>query len=828
MADSAPENTARPGPTAIEVRGARVNNLRDIDLDIPLGRMVGVTGLSGSGKSSLAMGVLYAEGSRRYLDALSTFARRRIAQPTRPDVDRLGFLPPALALRQRPPVPGARSTVGTMSEVLAVLRLIFSRVGTHRCPNGHPVPPSYLQGVSPQRTCPVCGAVFEAPSAEDFSFNTLGACPRCHGLGEIREVDPDTLVPDQALSIDEGAVLPWHGLMLSNMPQVAHELGVRTDVPFRELTDHEREIVFHGPKVTKRIVIPLAHGDGVALNAAYTNVYDAVEQLARQSDDGAPSARADRFLIRAVCPDCHGTRLRPEALRTTVAGRDIADASALTLDGLDGWVPEVVRSVPDDTRAFAGRLGDELHRAVVPLLTLGLGYLGLDRAGATLSTGERQRIQLARTVLSRSTGLLLVFDEPTIGLHPANVHGLVEVMRRLVDNGNSLVVVDHDTQVLAAADQLIEMGPRAGEQGGRVVFQGTVDQARANPDSLIGPFLVPGRRHRMRDPRPVGERSLRIRVGDHFNLHDVTATIPLGVMTAVTGVSGAGKSALVLDSLVPALEAHADGRPLPAHVTELDTAGIRRVISVDATPIGHNARSTPATYSGVFDPIRALFAATDEARARGWRVGHFSYNTTAGRCPTCQGLGELSLDVQYLPDILMRCPDCDGGRYNPESLEVRWQGRTIADVLALQVDEAIGVFADEPAIARILQLLVDVGLGYLRLGEPTPTLSGGEAQRLRLATHLRRGQHHQLFVFDEPSIGLHPLDIQTLLGVFDRLMDAGATVLVVEHDTDMIGNADHIIDLGPGAGVQGGRIIATGTVDEIRHDPDSRIGPWLA
>ncbi|WP_075891881.1 excinuclease ABC subunit UvrA [Actinomyces provencensis] len=817
------------GPTAIEVRGARVNNLRDIDLDIPLGRFVGITGLSGSGKSSLAMGVLYAEGSRRYLDALSTFSRRRIAQPARPDVDRLGFLPPALALRQRPPLPGPRSTVGTMSEVLAVLRLVFSRLGMHRCPNGHPVPPSYLQGVSPQRTCPTCGAVFEAPSAEDFSFNTLGACPRCHGLGETREVDPSTLVPDEDLSIDEGAVLPWHGLMRSNMPQVAAELGVRTDIPYRELTAQERETVLHGPRVTRRIVIPLKNGSGVALNAAYTNAFEAVEQIAREGEDGAPSSRADRFLVRRTCPECHGTRLRPEALRTTVAGRNIAEACALTLEDLDTWVPTVVDSVPPVTREFARRLGTELARALAPLLTLGLGYLGLDRSGDTLSTGERQRIQLARTVLSRSTGLLLVLDEPTIGLHPANVHGLVDVMHHLVANGNSLVVVDHDTQVLAAADQLIEMGPRAGEQGGRVVAQGTVEELRHDPHSLIGPFLDPGRQRRVRDQRPVflGEGAIRVCVGDHFNLHGVTATFPVGAMTAVTGVSGAGKSALVLDSLVPALQAASEGRPLPDHVQELHDGGIRRVISVDATPIGRNARSTPATYSGVFDPIRRLFAATPTARERGWKAGHFSYNTTSGRCPTCQGLGELSLDVQYLPDIPMRCPDCGGGRYNPETLEVHWQGRSIADVLGLSVTEATEVFAGEPSIARVLQSLADVGLGYLRLGEPTPTLSGGEAQRLRLATHLRRGQRHQIFVFDEPSIGLHPLDIHTLLGVFDRLMDAGATLIVIEHDTDMIANADHVIDLGPGAGSEGGRIISTGTVEEVRADPASLIGPWL-
>ena len=830
MATSTPTPRHR-GPDAIEVRGARVNTLRDVDIDIPLGQFVGITGLSGSGKSSLAMGVLYAEGSRRYLDALSTFTRRRISQAARPDVDRVSFLPSALALRQRPPVPGPRSTVGTMSEVLAVLRLVYSRIGSHLCPNGHRLPPSYRQGIVATRTCPVCGVEFDAPSAEDFSFNTLGACPRCHGLGQVREIDPHGIVPDPTRTISEGAVAPWHGLMHSNMPLVAAELGVRTDVPFEDLTDEERETVLHGPEVTRRIVMPTRSGHVITLNAAYVNAYDSAEQIADEGTGGATSTRAQRFFVMRLCPACHGTRLAPSALRTTVDGRTIAEACDLTLGQLEAAVPGIEASVPPDTRDLAHRLCTELHRAIAPLMSLGLHYLALSRSGDTLSTGERQRIRLAHTVLSRSTGLLFVLDEPTIGMHPANVHGLIGAIGALVDNGNSLVVVDHDVQVLRAADQLVEMGPGAGDRGGRVIAQGSVAEIEATPGSLIAPFLREDHPGRVRAQREVhldeGDPALRVHAGDRFNLHDVTARFPLGVMTVVTGVSGAGKSALVLDSLVPALEARAEGRPLPAHVQDLDEGGIRRVVTVDATPIGRNARSTPATYSGVFDPIRRLFAATPEARERGWRTGHFSYNTAAGRCPTCQGLGELSLDLQYLPDVPMRCPDCDGKRYNPETLEVTWEGRTIADVLGLEVSRAAEVFAGEQAIARVLQSLVDVGLGYLRLGEPTPSLSGGEAQRLRLATELRRGQRHQLFVFDEPSIGLHPRDIHTLLGVFDRLLDAGATIVVIEHDTDMIANADHVIDIGPGAGDEGGHVIATGTVEEIRADADSVIGRWL-
>lgn len=826
------------GPTAIEVRGARVNNLRSVDVDIPLGELVGITGLSGSGKSSLALGTLYAEGSRRYLDALSTYTRRRISQAAKPDVDRITFLPSAVALRQRPPKPGPRSTVGTLSQCLNVLRLMFSRLGSHVCPGGHRLPPSLMASVQERRTCPECGVTFDQPSAESFAFTSLGACPTCHGLGEVRQVDADALVPDPSLTLDQGAVAPWRGPVRGAMPLVARELGVRTDVAWSKLSATERETVLHGPATRRRVIIGFKGDQEIPLNVTFENAFTTVEKLAsREDQDGqAGPSRFGRYFTRLTCPTCHGSRLAPQVLLSRLADRDIAQVASLPLSALGDFARRTQDWVPADMRDLATRLVAELHQALDPLLGLGLGYLSLERAGDTLSTGERQRIQLARTVLERATGMLFVLDEPSIGLHPSNVAGLVGVMGDLVEAGNTVVVVDHDVMVLRAADHLIEMGPGAGSLGGRVVAQGTLHQIEHDPHSLIAPYLDGSAPARVRPLRPLTPPAhegdpdswFGVEISDLFNLHDVTARFPTHAMTAVTGVSGAGKTAIVLDSLVPALTAGIAGHRLPAHVPEVHPGAIRRVVEVDATPIGQNARSTPATYSGLFNPIRALFAATPEALARGWKTGHFSYNTTAGRCPTCQGLGELSLDVQYLPDVPVRCPDCGGRRYSKETLEVTWQGRTIADVLALDIEEAREVFADQPQVRRILDSLHEVGLGYLTLGEPTPALSGGEAQRLRLASELRRGQSGTLFVFDEPSIGLHPRDVATLLGVLDRLVVAGASVLVIEHDLDMVANADWILDVGPGGGDQGGHIVAQGTPDQILHNPASVTGPWLA
>jgi excinuclease ABC subunit A len=807
---------------AILVRGARVHSLADVDVDIPLERFVAFTGVSGSGKTSLAMGVLYAEGSRRYLEGLSTYTRRRLQGAARPDVDVVERCPAALALGQRPPVPGPRSTVGTTSEAGAALRLMFSRLGTHRCPNGHAVPASPLQSVSPERVCPTCGVHYESPSAEHFSFNSLGACPRCDGLGEMREIDPSTIVPDPSLTLAGGAVAPWRGVMRSMMPQVVETLGVRTDVPWSDLDDEERGIVLHGPESKRQIYVQTAGGATVTLNATYVNAYAAVDQIAAEGT----GARAERFFHLSVCSACDGTRYAPATLASRLGDRSIAEVTELTLPELRVWAVALPSVLSDELRSVATRLVGEVVGAIDPLVDLGLAHLTLARPGATLSTGERQRLQLARTVHAHTTGLLYVLDEPTVGLHPDNVDALIRSFRRLVEDGNTVIVVDHDVAVLRAADHLVELGPGPGRDGGRIVTEGTPAAVASNPASRIGPFLIAPAPRRVRTQRAGGPGRLRLRVEGFLNLDDVTATFPIGALTAVAGASGAGKTALVLDSLVPALEA--DDAHRPPQVTELDRGGIREVVAVDATPIGRNARSTVATYGGVLDPLRRRFAAAPSATEAGLSAAAFSYNTPEGRCPTCRGTGELDLDLQYLPDLPMPCPDCGGHRYRPEVVSVTLDGRSVADVLALTVDDALDVFADEPALARPLAALSAVGLGYVTLGEATPGLSGGEAQRLRLATRMRSSVRDALFVFDEPTIGLHPLDVHGLLGVFDRLLDGGATVVVVEHDLDLLANADHVIELGPGAGPDGGRVIATGTPTEVAASPTSVIGRRLA
>ena len=821
---------AVPGtlPAVIAVRGARHNNLRDIDVDVPLWLMVAVVGVSGSGKTSLAMGTLYAEGLHRFLEGLSTYSRRRLTQAQRPDVDRIEHLPPALALRQRPPVPGPRSTVGTMSEVLNVLRLMMSRLGSHRCPNGHMVEPS-IATLSEEITCPVCGARFVHPSAESFAFNSFGACPACQGLGVRSEVDVSTLVPDPDKTIGQGAVLPWNSGGRRLSMYAAGELGVRLDVPYRELTDRERDIVLHGEPVKRQVTLSSGrNGRTVQLSVNYDNAVAAVERSLR-SDNERTRRLVQRFLITRVCSVCHGTRLRPEALASQLGGRNLAEISALTLDELRGFAVGLPAGLPAELSRMTTGLLAELSGRLTPLLDVGLGYLTLDRAGASLSTGERQRIELTSTVRASTTGMLYVLDEPSVGLHPSNVTGLLKTITALAGNGNSVVVVEHEREIIRSADWIIELGPEAGSKGGTVIAQGPPGQLETDPRSIIGPFLagaVAVTRDRQLPPETV--QQITIEVGDLYNLHDLTAAFPEGRLTALAGPSGAGKTALVLDSLIPAARALLSGSPLPAHVRRLDLGGIRQVVQVDASPIGQNARSTPATYSGAFDQIRRVFAESAYARRRRWKPGHFSFNTREGQCPTCRGLGHIDLDVQYLPDITVGCPTCHGARFNDATLAVQVDGLTIADVLALSVDDALERFAGQAPVAAALRPVSDVGLGYLRLGEPTPSLSGGESQRLRIASRLRASQRGALYVFDEPSTGLHPLDVATLAGVFDRLLAAGATIIVIDHDLDLLAAADHLIDMGPGGGPDGGHILAAGTPEDVARTPGSATGPWLA
>jgi excinuclease ABC subunit A len=813
-------------PQVIQVRGLRHNTLRDVDVDVPLWRMVAVVGVSGSGKTSLALGTLYAEGMHRFLEGLSTYSRRRLTQTQRPDVDRIEYLPAALALRQRPPIPGPRSTVGTMSEVLNVLRLVVSRLGSHRCPNGHMVAPSIAtQGL--EIVCPECGAHFEHPGAEAFSFNSYGACPACQGIGRRFEVDVDTLVADPGKTINEGAVLPWNVGSRRLFAYAAGELGVRLDVPYRELARRERQIVMHGEPAQRRVSFQTSTGRTVSLNVNYENAVTAAERAAR-GDNERSRRQAERYVVTRTCSVCHGTRLSPKALSSRLDGRTIADIAALDLDAISPFAAALPAKLPTELERLTTGLLGELTGALQPLIALGLGYLSLDREGASLSTGERQRIELTSTVRTNTTGMLYVLDEPSVGLHPSNVEGLRATIAALVANGNSVILVEHDLPLIRSADWIIELGPGAGEHGGKIIAEGPPGQVQSDRHSVIGPFL--SGRATVTRTRPAATESdgeIVITVAELYNLRDVTARFPVRRLSALAGPSGAGKTALILDSLVPAAWATLDGLPLPSHVHSLDLAGIRQVVGIDATPIGQNARSVPATYSGAWDHFRRLFADSPTARRRRWGPGHFSFNTKAGQCPTCRGLGSIDLDVQYLPDINVTCPACHGERFNEDTLTVQVDGLTAADVLALTLDEALERFGDQAPIERALQPVVDVGLGYLRLGEPTPALSGGEAQRLRIASRLRSSQRDVLYILDEPSTGLHPLDIRTLITVFDRLLTDGATIIVIDHDLDILAAADQLTDMGPGGGPNGGRILAHGTPAQVAANPESVTGPWL-
>lgn len=827
------------GPDRIEVRGARVHNLKNIDASIPLNRLVGIAGVSGSGKSSLALGVLYAEGSRRYLEALSTYTRRRLTQAGRASVDEVLHVPAALALHQRPSVPGVRSTFGTSTELLNSLRLLFSRAGSHVCPNGHRVPPTLNVAAERPITCPVCGVEFFGPGAEDLAFNSGGACPECDGTGIVRTVDLDSLVPDEGLAIDEGAVAPWSTLMWDLMKQVAREMGVRTDVPFNQLTPAERDIVFSGPAEKKHILYKAKKTDTFAeLDFTYYNAVYTVENALAKVKDEKGLGRVARFLKQGVCPECDGTRLSPEARLPQVAGIDLAEASAKTLDELVAWTDAVPEGLTPEMRPMAHNIVESFQHTARRLVDLGLGYLALDRAGSTLSTGERQRVQLARAVRNRTTGVLYVLDEPSIGLHPSNIDGLVEVMRDLLADGNSVVMVDHDTRILAAADWLVEMGPGAGADGGRIVAQGTLTEVEANPASLIGGFLSGAETVRVRERIPAADvfahGSIELATEALHTVKPLEVAVPRGRLTAVTGVSGSGKTTLVLESLIPSLVANASGAKLPAHVKRIEAAGIERANLIDATPIGSNVRSTVATYAGVHDELRRAFARTPDAKAAGLKAGDFSYNTGKLRCPECDGTGSISLDVQFLPDVDITCPVCGGSRYAPEASRIHRPaegcedpGSTLPQLMAMTVDEARTPASGLKKARARLDTLHELGLGYLTLGEATPALSGGEAQRLKLASEMGRAQDDAVFVFDEPTIGLHPLDVRTLLGVFERLVEQGATVVVIEHDLDVIANADYVVDLGPGGGASGGRIVAVGTPEQVADNPESVTGRYL-
>ena len=826
-------------PKNIIVRGARVHNLKNIDVNIPLGKLVAIAGVSGSGKSSLALGTLYAEGSRRYLEALSTYTRRRITQAGKADVEEIRHVPAALALHQRPGIPGVRSTFGTASELLNSLRLLFSRLGSHTCPNGHLCPPNMDVALMLPTKCPVCGEEFYGPGAEAMAFNSEGACPHCSGTGIVRTVDESSLVPDESLSIAEGAVAPWQTLMWSLMKDIAKEMGVRIDVPFRDLTPAEKDIVFHGPAEKKHIFYVNEKTNVAAeMDFTYYNAIYTVENALAKVKDEKGMKRVEKFLHEAACPECQGTRLSAKVRSTKLAGKNLAEATAMTLDELILWVKAVPDTLPQEMRPMAESISESFLDNARRLKELGLGYLSLDRASSTLSTGERQRVQLARAVRNETTGVLYVLDEPSIGLHPANIEGLLDVIDSLLCDGNTVVLVDHDVHVLQHADYLIELGPLAGSEGGNLLFTGDMQAAVKSKISKIAPFMRGGANCNLRQRASMDEMfafgTIHLETNSLHTVKPLQVDIPKGRLTVVTGVSGSGKTTMVLECLMPALMANAEGSKLPPQVRTINAEGVRRANLIDASPIGINIRSTVATYSGVLDELRKLYAATDIAKEKKWKAGAFSYNTGKLRCPTCDGTGQISLDVQFLPDVTITCPDCNGQRYSEAAKEVHWhvdgleRGYTLPEILSLTVKEALPLFANQKKIYGKLSTLDNLGLGYLTLGEDTPALSGGEAQRLKLASEMGRSQADSVFIFDEPTIGLHPLDVQVLLQVFDRLVAAGATVIVIEHDLDVIINADYMIDMGPEGGEKGGRIVACGTPEMAAESKDSITGKYIA
>lgn len=821
----------------ILIRGAKVHNLKNIDVDIPLGKIVGIAGVSGSGKSSLAMGVLYAEGSRRYLEALSTYTRRRMTQASKASVDEVLYVPAALALHQRPGIPGIRSTFGTGTELLNSLRLMYSRLSNHRCPNGHYLKPSLAVAAGKKLVCSECGVHFYAPSAEELAFNSQGACQKCGGTGIVHTVDMASLVPDDSLTIDDGAVAPWNSLMWSLMTDVCREMGVRTDVPFRDLTEQEKDIVYHGPAVKKHLFYKSKNTENAGeLDFTYFNAVYTVENALAKVKDEKGMKRVEKFLKEDICPECHGTRLSAAARAPKLRGISLDEVCNMTLSELVDWVRDVPTSLPDEMKPMAESICETFESMAKRLIDLGLGYLTLDRSAATLSTGERQRMQLARAVRNRTTGVLYVLDEPSIGLHPSNIVGLTGVMHDLVSDGNSVILVDHDTQILKEADWIVEMGPEAGANGGHVIAQGTIADVEANPASQIGPFISGKAETKLRSCAAKEEMfvngNIHLSTSQIHTVKPLEVDIPKGRLTVVTGVSGSGKTTLVLESLIPALDANISGHALPEHIRDVSAEGIRRIKLIDATPIGINVRSTVATYAGVHDELRKLYAKSEDAKNKGYKARDFSYNTGSLRCSGCDGTGVVSLDVQFLPDVNIQCPDCHGSRYSRIAYDVKLTNKagesvSLPELMDMDINTAVEFCKDMKTVSQKLNTLKQLGLGYLTLGEETPSLSGGEAQRLKLASEIGKIQSDSVFVFDEPSIGLHPLDVQVLLKVFQALLDNGATVIVIEHDLDVIRNADYVIDMGPGGGENGGKIIASGTPQEIKLNKKSITGIYL-
>ena len=837
MRMSNPVRTDQDQPGKIQVRGARVHNLKNIDVDVPLHGITAIAGVSGSGKSSLALGVLYAEGSRRYLESLSTYTRRRMTQASRADVDEVLYVPASLALHQRPGVPGIRSTFGTGTELLNSLRLMFSRLASHRCPNGHYVKPGFQVALMQELVCPECGEHFYGPGAEELAFNSQGASKCCGGTGTVRTLDRSTLVPDESLSIDEGAVAPWNSLMWSLMTDVCRAMGVRTDIPFRDLTDREKEIVYDGPMEKKHIFYRPKKADTATageMDFTYYSATATVLNALNKVKDEKGMKRVEKFLREEICPECHGTRLSEAARAPRLMGISLDRACEMTLKESMEWVVSVPDSLPEEMRPMARNICESYLETAARLMDLGLSYLTLDRASSTLSTGERQRMQLARAVRNRTTGVLYVLDEPSIGLHPANIVGLNGVMHDLVRDGNSVLLVDHDVQILKEADWLIEMGPEAGAKGGTVIAEGSVADIEHHPASVIGSYLSGVRAPKMEasGQELFANGRIRLETDRIHTVRPLSVEIPKGRLTAITGVSGSGKTTLVLESLVPALDSLCSGRKMPGHIRSIDAEGIRHIKLIDATPIGINVRSTVATYANVHDELRKFYARTKAARQYGYKAGDFSYNTGSLRCPVCDGTGQISLDVQFLPDVDIPCPDCRGSRYARDAKKIRYRNRageekSLPELMDMDVNTALEFCRDMSAVRQRLETLRELGLGYLTLGEETPGLSGGEAQRLKLASEMGKLQEDSVFVFDEPTIGLHPKDVETLLRVFRTLIGHGATVIVIEHDLDVIRSADYVIDMGPEGGEDGGRIVACGTPEEIRGCRDSITGRFL-